>query len=267
MLTIGDTHLHSSFSADCETPMEENVLAAIKAELPYICMTDHLDYDYPYPNEVFEYDIAVYLKEIERLRGLYGDKIKIYSGAELGMQPHLGKTYEELIKTWPLDFCIGSQHLVERHDPYYQNTFEGRHDNEVYRRFFEETLENVKRFHAFDSLGHLDYIVRYGKERRYYHYSEFADILDEILKLLVKYNIALEVNTAGLKKHLGFANPQPEVLKRYRELGGTLVTIGSDSHKSLFVGYGFGETAKLLKSIGFSHIVYYESHRPRFVKL
>ena len=92
-------------------------------------------------------------------------------------------------------------------------------------------------------------------------------MLDEILKLLVKYNIALEVNTAGLKKHLGFANPQPEVLRRYRELGGTLITVGSDAHRTGFIGYGFEETAKLLKSIGFSHVVYYKAHRPNFVKL
>ena len=266
-MIFGDTHIHSTYSADCETPMEEDVKAAIDAGLPYICFTDHIDYDYPYPDEVFEYDMAAYLKNIAALREVYGDRIAIYAGAELGMQKHLGPRYEALIRRWPLDFCIGSQHLVDNCDPYYPETFRDRRDSEIYRAFFEETLNDIRSFHSFDALGHLDYIVRYGKERRFYHYSEYADVLDEILKLLVKYNIALEVNTAGLKKHLGFANPQPEVHRRYRELGGTLITVGSDAHRTGFIGYGFEETAKLLKSIGFSHVVYYKAHRPNFVKL
>ena len=266
-MIFGDTHVHSSFSADCSTPMEENVLAAIDKGLPYICLTDHIDYDFPVGDEVFDFDKAEYFETIDSLKRKYRDKIRVLAGVELGMQPHLKVPYEALLKDWPFDFVIGSQHLVRGNDPYYPETFEGVSDKEIYRAYFEEMLNNIKQFHGFDALGHLDYIIRYGKERRGYRYSEYADLLDEILKLLLKYNIAVEVNTAGIRKRLGFPNPQPEVLRRYREMGGTLVTVGSDSHKSYSIGYGFEQTAALLKSIGFTHIVCFEARHHQFIKL
>ena len=266
-MTFGDTHVHSSFSTDSETPIEENILTAIEKGLPWICMTDHIDWDYPVDEETFDFDVAAYFETIGDLKETYGDRIRILTGVELGMQPHLKDRYEALLKAWPFDFCIGSQHLVNGYDPYYPVTFEGKTDREVYRAYFEETLENIKIFHSFDSLGHLDYIIRYGKERRRYRYSEFADVLDEILKTILKYNIALEVNTAGVRKRLGGPNPQIEVLKRYRELGGTLVTLGSDSHKSFSLGYAFDSVTEMLRSVGFTHIAVYIGRHPKFVKL
>lgn len=266
-MTLGDSHVHSSFSTDSETPMEENVLAAIEKGLPWICMTDHVDYDYPVDNLTFEFDMDEYFDYINELREKYGGRIQIYAGVELGMQPHLKDRYEALIKAYPFDFCLASQHLVNGCDPYYPTAFEGRTDRDVYRAYFEETLENIRSFHSFDSLAHLDYIIRYGKERRRYRYSEFADVLDEILKTILKYNIALEVNTAGVRKRLGAPNPQLEVLRRYRELGGTLVTIGSDSHKAYSLGYAFDSVSEMLRSVGFTHIACYVARHPKFVKL
>ena len=92
-------------------------------------------------------------------------------------------------------------------------------------------------------------------------------MIDEILKLLVRYNIALEVNTAGIRKQLGFPNPHPEIIRRYRELGGTLVTVGSDSHKPYSLGFAFEQARDLLLSCGFTHYVWFEHREPKFVSL
>ena len=265
---IGDIHLHSSFSADSEARMEDVVRAAIDAGLPLICFTDHIDLDYPVEDLVFEFDIPDYFAEIGRMQELYGERIRIFSGVELGMQPHLGDRYRALLKEHAFDFVIGSQHLVNGQDPYYPETFEGKPDQEVYRAYFENLLEDVRAFHDFDTLGHLDYVVRYGKRRaRGYIYRAYADVIDEILKLLVRWNIALELNTAGLRKRLGFPNPHPDILRRYRELGGTLVTCGADAHQPSAVGYGMKEAEEILKSCGFTHYVYFSRRKPYFVRL
>ena len=261
-----DIHVHSSYSTDSEAKMDDVAQAALKEGIRVLCFTDHIDWDYPVDGLTFDFDPKAYDADIRRLRQKYRGKLDILMGVELGMQPHLGSRYEKLLADYPFDFAIGSQHLVGNKDPYYPETFDGRSDTEVFREYFENLYEDVKAFHGFDSLGHLDYVVRYGKRRaEEYSYRHFADIIDEILKLLVRYNIALECNTCGLRKHLGFPNPHPAVLKRYRELGGTMVTIGSDAHKPAYLGYGFEEACDILKSCGFTHYVYFVKHQPKFV--
>lgn len=261
-----DIHVHSSFSTDSDADMEAVVREAISRQIDVLCFTDHIDWNYPVPDLIFDFDKEAYFRRIADLRNEYGGKIRILGGVELGMQPGLGKPYADLLKQYPFDFVIGSQHLVNGMDPYYPETFETKSADEIYRDYFEETFENVKEFHSFDSMGHLDYIVRYGKKRkgRNYSYKKYAGIIDEILKLLVRYNIALELNTCGLRKQLGAPNPRPEILRRYRELGGTLVTIGSDAHKPLFLGYAFNTAKEILKTCGFTHFVYYEDRKPKF---
>lgn len=248
--------------------MEEVVQTAIRSGLAVLCFTDHIDWDYPVPDLIFDFNIDDYFTRTRELKEQYKDRIKILTGVELGMQPHLGDRYRALLSGHPFDYAIGSQHLVDNMDPYYPETFAGRDTATVYRHYFEETYENVKAFHDFDSMGHLDYIVRYGPKRKnIYSYRRYADIIDEILKLLVRYNIAIEINTCGLRKSVGTTNPHPDVLKRYRELGGTLVTMGSDAHQSMFLGYEFDRARAILRDCGFTHFVYFERREPRFVKL
>ncbi len=265
---IADIHVHSNYSTDSEAKMEDTVKHAIEIGLPVLCFTDHIDWDYPVEGLTFDFDISRYMNEIEALQKKYSGQIEILKGVELGLQPQLSDRYKKLLRDYPFDFAIGSQHLVNQMDPYYPETFEGRRDADVFYDYFKNMLEDVKAFHSFDTLGHLDYVVRYGKNKAHdYSYKAYADVIDEILKLLVKYNIAIELNTCGLRKQLGFPNPHPDVLRRYHELGGTLVTVGSDSHKPYYLGYAFDTAARILSSCGFTHYCYYKNRKPKFVKL
>ena len=138
----------------------------------------------------------------------------------------------------------------------------------MYREYFRFTLENVESMEGFHSLGHLDYAVRYGYDRgRGYSYGKYAELIDEILKTLIRKDIALEVNTGGLRYGLGFPNPHPDVLKRYRELGGEMVTLGSDAHVPSGMGYGFTEAACLLKEAGFGSVTEFRRGRPEEIPL
>lgn len=131
---------------------------------------------------------------------------------------------------WDFDFVIGSSHLVGGVDPYYPEYFEKYGDHNGILRYFESILANIRTFDGFDVYGHLDYIVRYCRAKAYCP-AEYSDITDEILKTLISMGKGIELNTAGLKYGLGWAHPHPEVLKRYRELGGEMITVGSDGIK------------------------------------
>ncbi|MDD3340254.1 MAG: histidinol-phosphatase HisJ family protein [Lachnospiraceae bacterium] len=265
---LADMHMHTHFSTDSHADMNEMVEQSIRAGIPSICFTDHIDWEFPEEGVVFDFDIHEYEKAIQEARARYGKDIQIGMGVELGMQPQLVCPYMKLLEEHPFDFVIGSMHLVNGRDPYYPEAFAGRSDREVYRDYLEGTLENIKAFHGFDSLGHLDYVVRYGQHKaEEYSYEAFSDVIDEILKQLVKDGKGLEINTAGLRKGLGFPNPHPQVMKRFRELGGEIVTVGSDSHKPYSIGYDFDKAKDILLECGFSYYTQFRERKPDFIKI
>lgn len=263
-----DFHLHSSFSGDSDTPPESIVRAALRQDLFALCFTDHLDADYPYTDVSFELDADAYLSEIQRLQTACADRIDIRTGVELGLQPHLGDEYRSFTARYPFDFIIGSTHLVDRMDPYYPEFWEKYNPNQGIRRFLEATLENIQAFDDFDVYGHLDYIIRYvpaGEKR--FPYSAFADPLDEILKLLIEKGKGIEVNTGGYKAGLTTPNPCPEILKRYRDLGGEILTMGSDAHTPEYVGFSFDLAQELLRECGFRYFTVFRERKAEFIPL
>ena len=207
-------------------------------------------------------------KTFQELKEKYGAQIELLFGLELGLQPHLKKEIPALADSMDFDFLIGSTHVVDRMDPYEDIYFQGRTEYESYHRYFEVLLENLKTFSCFDSCGHLDYVVRYGpNQNRNYSYTAFREILDEILKTLVDKQIALECNTAGFKYGLGHPNPTEEILRRYRELGGELLTLGSDAHQPKHLAYDFARAGELLKTCGFQYYTVYKKRQPVFLPL
>ena len=191
------------------------------------------------------------------LKESYQDRIQIYFGLELGLQPHLTKEIPRIAASAPFDFLIGSTHVADHMDPYEKIFFQGRTEYEAYHRYFEVLLENLKTFSCFDTCGHIDYVVRYGpNQNRDYTYEKYQDILDEILKTLIEKQIGLECNTAGFKYGLGHPNPTEKILARYRELGGEILTLGSDAHAPEHIAYNFRETGEILKACGFPVLHY-----------
>ena len=112
-------------------------------------------------------------------------------------------------------------------------------------------------------MGHLDYVVRYGPNRnRKFTYKDYADVIDPILEVLIRKDKALEVNTGGFKYGLGHPNPHEDIIRRYKELGGKLITVGSDAHAPEHVGFEFARTAEILKSCGFREYAVFEKKKP-----
>lgn len=272
MSISADYHLHTDFSSDSETPMEEMILAGIKAGLRTMCFTEHLDYDYPVPEDApfltFLLDTDAYLKKTKELASKYTGKCEVLFGIELGIQPHLYDDLKKITTFYPFDFVIGSTHLVDGVDPYYPDFFDGYGERRAYERYFEHCVENIKAFPQLDSFGHLDYIVRYGpNQNKYYSYKEYSDYIDEILKLLVYNGIALEVNTGSFKYGMNVTNPDFDIIKAYHKMGGELITVGSDAHVPMFVANKFDLVNELLTQAGFKYYTEFKERKATFVKL
>ena len=246
MNTLSDYHVHTSFSGDCSVPPETMIEEAAKGGVRHLCLTDHMDYDYE--------------------EG--GGRMDLAIGIELGLQPYLSKKHHNLVFSYAFDYVIGSIHLVHNRDPYFPSYFEGRSEQEAYLEYFQCALQNLQAYSNFDAFGHLDYVVRYGPNRnRDYSYGRYREILDEILRALVKKDIALEVNTGGYRYGLGTTNPCQEIICRYRELGGRLITLGSDAHDPGYLAYGFGQAADLLKACGFRSYYIFHNRKPEEIGL
>lgn len=272
MTITADCHLHSHFSGDSKTPMEEMILKGIELGLDTMCFTEHNDYDYPIsedtPEGIFEVNTDAYLYDLLKYREKYADRIRVLFGVELGLQPHLMRKNAIYSKAYDFDFIIGSCHICNGKDPYYPPFYEGRSDEEAYREYFDCTLTNIRKFSNFDVLGHLDYVVRYGATMdREYSFDKYRDVLDPILETLITNGKGLEINTGGIKKGMRDLHPCKDILKRYRELGGEIITIGSDAHKPENMGEYFNRAAEILTDCGFRYYCVFEKRIAEFKKL
>lgn len=272
MAITADYHLHSSFSGDANTPIEEMVLKGISLGLTTMCFTEHMDMDYVYENPddagMFELNTDSYLYDLARIKEKYAAQIRLLFGVELGIQPHLRRELAVYAKAYDFDFIIASSHLCNRKDPYYPSFYEGRSDEEAYREYFLSILDNLKAFSNFDVYGHLDYVVRYGKTKDAgYGFEKYRDILDPILETLLEKEKGLELNTGALRHQLRDFNPCADILKRYRQLGGEIVTIGSDAHTPEYIASGFEQAAEVLTACGFRYYATFEKRTPEFHKI
>ena len=245
---------------------------ALSLGLRHICFTEHNDFDYPRhegdPENIFLLNVDSYLYELLTKREKYGDRIKILFGIELGVDPAIVQKNITLSQSHDFDFIIASSHVCHGRDPYYSDFYEGRSEKEAYREYFESELENVQKFSNFDVYGHLDYVVRYGPtQNRNYRYADYGEIIDEILRFLIKNNKGLEVNTGGFRCGIGSTNPCIDIIKRYHELGGRVITIGSDAHEPKYLTDQFSATCEMLQEIGFKYYAVYEKRQPEYFKL
>lgn len=264
-----DFHLHSSFSSDSDTPMENIIRSGIEKGASVLCMTEHMDMDFPklYGMD-FQVDMAAYRQAYEKNRDHYQDLLDLRFGIELGIQPHLKDRLTSFAAEHSFDFIIGSTHIVNGIDPYYPQFWEGREEYQAVMEYFETTLENIQTFSDIDVYGHIDYVIRYAPfKNQNYTYALYQEILDEILKSCIAKNIGIELNTGGYKYGLGHPNPCEEILKRYRELGGEIITLGSDAHTPQYVTYFFSQAMQVLRECGFTHYTIFKDRKPEFLPL
>lgn len=262
-----DVHMHCGFSNDSETRPEDMVESAIAKGLSVICFTDHYDKDNLDWGDEAIFDVESYFQKMIELQEEYRDQIDIRIGAEIGMQPYLAEYYQDFMAQHPFDFVIGSVHSVLEHDVAL-DFFQKHSDPEGYKIYFEEMLQDVQKIKSYDVLGHLDYIVRYSNQgSKGFNLNDYMDIIEEILKQVIAHGKGIEMNMSGLKYGLGAPHPQPEIIKRYRELGGEIITVGADGHIPEHIAYDYHLADDILKSCGFKYYTEFKGRKPLFVKI
>lgn len=265
-----DYHVHTTFSHDGISTMEEHIKNAIKLGLKEICFTEHYDiYDGLENNTLKTIDVGNYVENFHQYKEKYKNEINLKLGIEIGLQPDIKETICDMVKQYPFDFIIGSSHITCKKDIAKDPSFfEGLTQKESYTKYFKEALENVKIYDEFDVYGHIDYIVRYGGyENKVIKYSDYKEILDEILTCIIEKGKGIEINTSGYRYGLNTPHPNIEILSRYKELGGKIITIGSDAHRIEDVCSDFDKVANLLKQIGYKSYTIFENRIPKFIEL
>lgn len=260
-----DTHVHSRFSPDSEMDPAEAV--RVLAEKGYgVCFTEHVDYvtplagldtsatDRPRGNRDFITDLTRYPKEYADIKSE-----SVLTGLEIGLCAAYLPANRKAAALSGLDYVIGSIHFVDGYDLYIDYC-QGPFDD-PYRRMLEYTCEMIELCDFFDSLGHIDYLSRYSSlpEKEIY-YQPYADVYDEVFKALIQRDLAIEINTSR------FGNSQSEanlfrIYKRFHELGGRFVTLGSDGHRPEDLGRHFGAAQIMAREAGLTPVYYKERKR------
>lgn len=255
-----DCHVHTNISHDGISSMQEYLDIAKEVNVDEITFTEHYDIYDGMKTNLTTLDIDKYYKEYIRLKEL--NDFKFNFGVEIGLQPDIHTVIKETVKKHQFDFIIGSSHITCKKDMAMDKSFfDGLTRNQAYMKYFKEVLENIKTYdNEFDVYGHLDYVVRYGGYlSKKIEYNEFRDILDEILINLIKKDKGIEINTSGIKYGLESPHPNIDIVKRYKELGGKIITIGSDAHKIEYLGKYFDVVYDMLESLSIEEVAIFHN--------
>ena len=269
-MDLFDNHNHSQFSFDGgRTSVEASARAAIAAGLKGICFSDHCDHYVPPMKAAFEqirpeyFNVPEQQEEITRVQNMLGDGIRILKGIEIGMYEECHEQIRKVLNDNSFDQVLASVHYIDKTDPYYGGYYEGKDWKEAYGGYLETIYREMTWLKDFDIMGHYDYIVRYARyPQTSIRYRDFSDIFDEMFRYLIHEGKALEINTKSYEGHRGrIVGLDHDVLIRYREMGGEIISLGSDSHEPSRVGAGFPHHTALLKSLGFRWTAHYESRK------
>lgn len=272
-MKICDLHTHSNNSFDAQNTVDDMCLSAINKGISVIAITDHCEapgikigknYEYGH----FDKLIPKSLNDTTLARDKYADKIKVLRGLELGEPMHDFECTNRALSYGETDYIIASVHYIRGYEDFYYVDFNENNVKPILKEYFNELAETAT-FKHFDTLAHLTYPLRYIKNKLGYivDLSEYQNEIDEVYKNLIANNKALEINTSGLYKGLGITLPDELQIRRFKELGGKYITIGSDSHCKEDVGKSIEEGILLAKKCGFEYYTIFENHKPILINI
>lgn len=255
-----DYHVHTRLSYDGEGDLLEYCAKAEELGLDELCVTDHLDIGCA-QMEFNPHDQKIYLEQFENARRHF-PQLELRLGMEIGYRPDTHVESAMFISALPLDFVINSIHEINDVDPYYGGYFEGKTREEAYFEYLEQVLDSLDAAYPFNVLGHIGYPARYAPYLcSSIEYREFPELIDAILLRAIYDGKGIEVNTSTVRQ-LGKTMPALSIIKRYRELGGEFITIGSDAHTPARLGANFNDAEALLKELGFRYTTSYQEFKP-----
>ena len=272
MPILYDCHIHTEHSPDSRQPLDEICETAIERGLRGIAITDHAELWHLEEHRTFQ-EIAASVAEAKAADAQYGGRLRVLSGVEIAEAQDDSENTAKILRLAKYDVVLASCHSIafDRWSasdffadiPFDRETVPEETLREFLDAYFQKVLR-MARLDDYDVLTHLTNPLRYinGKYHRNQDWHPWRDLIDEILRTVIRRNKALEVNTSGIHGYYGDWMPDREILSRYHDMGGTLLTLASDAHTANRVGNAFAETEELLKNIGFSQYCYYERRQP-----
>lgn len=259
---IVDVHMHTKNSFDGNYPVEDMCDAAVEKGIKVIAFTDHVEIDY-FREKGFDKDAENSYNDIIRAKEIYKDKIEVCVGIELGEPTYDIKEAELLINSHDYDFVIGSIHNLRKTDDFCELKYEGLDVEALLDKYFYE-LKLLADWAKFDTFAHLTYPLRYivGENKIPVNMQKYQKDIDEILSILISKDKALEINTSGLRQPIGITMPDESIVRRFKELGGKMITVGSDSHFTQHVGAGIQEGLAIAKNAGFDCVYIFRKRQP-----
>lgn len=270
-----DYHMHTYFSDDSTEELDRIALAAIQQGLDEICITDHVDYGVRLDKEDWEksdrsvdmnVDYDAYFPAIQAVREKYKEQLTIRTGLEFGIQTITIDQFQKLFDRSPLDFVILSCHQINNLEFWRGDFQKGRSQDDYQRLYYEELYQIIQNYKDYSILGHLDLIQRYSEtivpplEKHY-------EVIEAILKQVIQDGKGIEVNTSSERYGLEDLMPAYDILKLYHNLGGEVITVGSDAHVAADVGDRIDLSYDVLREIGFKSICTFEKMTPIFHRL
>lgn len=271
MLTyFKDTHVHTVISHDGKSSIPEYIVEAKRKDIDEITFTEHYDIYDGVETNLTTLDVDEYRRKY--LTFTNGSTVRTKFGIEIGLRPEAEQKIKAMTNTHDFDFVIGSSHITCGKDMSMDPSFfNGLTPYQAREKYFKEILENIDIFDDFDVYGHLDYIVRYGGYKcdyaKHIRYADHAKSLDQILTNLIRKGKGIEVNSSGIRKGLGAPHPNLDIIQRFIDLGGKIITMGSDAHVAEDLGKHFHIVRELLKRRGVEKIAVFENRVPHFYDL
>lgn len=273
-----DYHIHSEFSDDSEALLEAQVEAAISAGLDEICVTDHVDYgvktDWDDPSPIAfahghwmaNVHYPEYFAKIRRLRRIYAGKIRIKAGLEFGVQSHRIAENRALYETYreQMDFALCSIHEIDDTEFWTYDFQKGKTQEAYNHAYYEEMRKVVERFDGYSVLAHVDLIARYDPAG-VYPFRKIRPYLEKIFAHIIRKGKGIELNTSSWRYKLEDTTPSRDILRLYREMGGRILTIGSDAHAPDRIGEHLDRARRILRDeIGFKEYCTFTHWEPEF---
>lgn len=258
--------MHSNNSTDGKDSIMKMSQTAVNKGLNEIAISDH--FEPTLGNEAYPwYNAEKIFSEIREANELLHNKIKIKAAVELG-QPHLYPEHStKLIETYQYDYVLASAHKMADNTDFSELHYTKENLDDCCSLYLTE-LENLTRWNKFDCLGHLDLVKRYSAN---FHLRarlmDYQEKLEHVLKMIIYNGKGIEINTSGLRQTSRECLPDFDIISFYRQLGGEIITIGSDAHNCEDIGKGVLNAIELLAKAGFHYITVFENRMPSMLKI
>ncbi len=246
--------------------IDEITAEAKKNNVRYVGITEHVDFMDEHKQNYLKFNYDGYTEAIKKAQA--SNSINICKGAEIGEIHVYRDRFNKFMEGKNFDYVLGSVHMVGNYNPVFDDFFEQyKNIKDAYKAYLEEEYKLIK-YGGFDVAAHITLMHRTGgKFFRDFNYNSFKKEIDDILKLLISKKIGLEINTSGKRYFANSPVPDFDIVKAYMNMGGDIITVGSDAHLVKDIFYDIKETFEVIDKMGLKEITVFKNRKPEKIKL